>query len=129
VPCHEPVADLVRSRGAYLNLHSDGNVEPALDAIKRLRFRVVHPRKESAGMSFDRAQRGHFALMGGIGVQTTIGFSDLDRVRRELGALVDRYHDAGLILCTTHYVQDHCAVDEHEAVFDFVHERVRAAAR
>ncbi len=128
VPYHEPVAEMVRSRGAYLSLHSDGNVAPALDAIKRLGFRVVHPWQQSAGMSydlFDREGRGRFVVMGGIDVQTTIGFGDLERLRREVGALIDRYHDGGLILCTSHFVQDHCSIDELEAAFDFVYERVR----
>lgn len=127
-PHHEPVARLVHDRGAWLSLHSDGDITPALPAVRRLGFNVVHPWQESAGMSFDlfeRHHRGAFAVMGGIDVQTTIGFGDLDRLRREVGALVDRFRDGGLILCTTHFVQDHCSIDELEAAFDFCYERVR----
>ena len=128
VPHHRPVADLVRSRGGYLSLHSDGNIVPALPSILDLGFNVVHPWQESAGMSYDlfeRDYRGRFAVMGGIDVQTTIGFGDPNRVRREVGALIDRFRDGGLILCTTHFVQDHCTIDELVDAFDFIHEKVR----
>jgi len=128
VPYHEPVASMARSRGAYLSLHSDGNIEPALDAVQRLGFNVVHPWQESAGMSFDRFERdwkAHLTVMGGIDVQTTIGFGDLNRIRREVGSLIDRFRSGGLILCTTHFVQDHCTIDELEKAFDFVYEKVR----
>lgn len=129
-PYHEPVAKRVKARGAYLSLHSDGNIEPALDVVERLGFDVVHPWQESAGMSFDLFEnryRGTFAVMGGIDVQTTIGFGNIERVKREVGALVDRFSDGGLILCTTHFVQDHCSIAELEEAFDFIYERVREA--
>jgi uroporphyrinogen decarboxylase len=131
-PYHAPVAELVHRRGGYLSLHSDGNIEPAIGAIKELGFAVVHPWQESAGMSFDRFQREYrdsFAVMGGIDVQTTIGFGDQERFRSEVGALIERFSDGGLILCTTHFVQDHCTVAELEQSFDFVYDRVREVAR
>ncbi|TVQ20540.1 MAG: hypothetical protein EA382_14815, partial [Spirochaetaceae bacterium] len=128
VPHHRPVADLVHRRGGYLSLHSDGNIVPALPSILDLGFNVVHPWQESAGMSydlFDRDYRGRFAVMGGIDVQTTIGFGDPGRVRREVGALIDRFRDGGLILCTTHFIQDHCTIDELVDAFDFIYQKVR----
>lgn len=127
-PFHEPVARHVKKRGAYLSLHSDGNVEPALDVVEALGFDVVHPWQESAGMSFDLFEsryRKVFTVLGGIDVQTTIGFGDLARVKREVGALIDRFASGGLILCTTHFVQDHCSIEELEGAFDFIYERVR----
>ncbi len=127
-PHHAPVAAAVHKRGAYLSLHSDGNITPALNAILDLGFAVVHPWQESAGMSFDLFSRSYsdrFCVMGGMDVQTTLGFGDIDRFRRDIGALIERFQTGGLILCTTHFVQDHCSIDELEASFDFVFEEVR----
>ena len=128
-PYLEPVVDLVHQRGAFLSLHSDGNIEPALPVVQRLGFNVLHPWQESAGMTYELYETSYmddFTLMGGIDVQTTLGFGDLDRVRREVGGLIDRFSRGGLILCTTHFVQDHCSVDELESVLDFVHDRIRS---
>ncbi|TVR52786.1 MAG: hypothetical protein EA426_18525 [Spirochaetaceae bacterium] len=74
---------------------------------------------------YDSAYRGHFTVMGGIDVQTTIGFGNLDRVIDEVGALIDRYRDGRLILCTTHFIQDHCGIDELVGAFEFIYEKVR----
>ena len=74
---------------------------------------------------FDRQYRDRFAVMGGIDVQTAIGFGEPERVKAEVGALIDRFRNGGMILCTTHFVQDHCSMDELTTVFDFVHEKVR----
>ena len=78
---------------------------------------------------YETSYMDDFTLMGGIDVQTTLGFGDLDRVRREVGGLIDRFSRGGLILCTTHFVQDHCSVDELELVLDFVYERIRSRSQ
>ena len=127
-PYHRPVAELVKKRHGLLSLHSDGYIVPALPEVLELGFDVVHPWQQSAGMSFDlydAQYRGAFTVMGGIDVQTTIGFGDLDRLTREVGALIDRYRDGGLILCTTHFIQDHCGIDELVGAFEFIYEKVR----
>jgi uroporphyrinogen decarboxylase len=70
-----------------------------------------------------------FTAMGGLDVQTTIGFGDYDRLRSEIDRVLTMFADGGLLFCTTHFVQDHCSIEELVFAFDFVHERVRELAR
>ncbi len=127
-PYHKITCDAVRDRGTYLSLHSDGNVDEVLDGIIELGYQVVHPFQESAGMdllNFKSRHMDHFVVMGGIDVQTTIGFGDYDRLREEIERLVDMFSDGGLLLSTSHFVQDHCSMQELAFAYDLVYESVR----
>ncbi len=86
-PYHKDVCDAVKSRGAFVSLHSDGNVSSVLDGIVELGFDVVHPYQESAGMDYSLYKSnysGKFVIMGGLDVQTTIGFGKLDFLESEI---------------------------------------------
>ncbi len=121
IPNHRPTAELVHQRGAFLSLHSDGCIVDALDDIVSLGYNVLHPWQESAGMSYDLylskyAER--FAILGGMCVQSTLGFGDLPRLEREMRRVCDLMRGKRFILCTTHWVQDHCSIDELVFAFD-----------
>ena len=127
-PYHKITCDAVRSRGAFLSVHSDGNIAQVLDGIVELGYQVVHPFQESAGMDFQDYRRRYldkFVIMGGLDVQTTIGFGDHDRLRREIERIVRMFADGGLIFCTTHFVQDHCTIEELTIAYDLVYALVR----
>lgn len=127
-PYHKVTCDAVLARDAYLSLHSDGNVSSVLDGIVELGYRVVHPFQESAGMDledFKRRYIGAFTVMGGLDVQTTIGFNDFDRLRAEITRVIRMFADGGLLFCTTHFVQDHCSIEELQFAYDLVYELVR----
>jgi uroporphyrinogen decarboxylase len=124
-PHHKIVCDAVRRRGAFVSLHSDGNINSVLDGIVELGFHVVHPFQESAGMdltSYRRDYMQRFVVMGGIDVQTTLGFGQRDRLRSELERVISMFTDGGLLLCTTHMVQDHCTIDELTYAYDTIAE-------
>lgn len=128
-PYQQQLCDAVKRRGAFLSLHSDGNINSVLDGIVRLGFDVVHPYQESAGMDlsvFQREYQQHFTVMGGLDIQSTLGFGDLDRLRDEITRVIDMFADGGLLFCTTHFVQDHCTIDELTFAYDLIYERVRA---
>jgi uroporphyrinogen decarboxylase len=128
-PYHRLTAEAVKARGALLSLHSDGNVNAVVDGILDLGFDVVHPWQESAGMSlaeYSERWRSRFTVMGGLDVQTTIGFGRLDWLRDEIRRVLGMFRDGGLLYCTTHFVQDHCTIDELVYAFDLIHETVRA---
>jgi uroporphyrinogen decarboxylase len=130
-PYHKVVCDAVKARKAFVSLHSDGNVNAVLDGIVKLGYDVVHPYQESAGMDlagYKRDYSGRFVVMGGLDVQTTIGFGDYDRLRREIDRLLDMFREGGLLFCTTHFVQDHCTIEELTFAFDYIHKGVRRRA-
>jgi len=127
-PYQQRLCEAVKQRGAFVSLHSDGNVATVLDGIVRLGFDVVHPYQESAGMDlavYKREYRQHFTVMGGLDVQTTLGFGQLDRLRDEIIHVIDMFADGGLLFCTTHFVQDHCTIEELTFAYDLVYEQVR----
>lgn len=127
-PYHKTTCDAVKQRDAYVSLHSDGNVNQILDGILDLGFDVVHPYQESAGMDLADYKRNYmdrFVAMGGLDVQTTIGFGDYDRLRSEIERVLEMFAEGGLLFCTTHYVQDHCTIEELIFAFDLVYELVR----
>mgnify|MGYP006291708303 CR=1 FL=1 len=120
-PNHKITCDAVKARGAYLSLHSDGNVTPVLDGIVKLGYDVVHPYQESAGMDYGlylRDYRDAFAILGGLDVQTTIGFGQPDRLVAEIERILRMFADRGILYCTTHFVQAHCSIDELRLAFD-----------
>ena len=73
---------------------------------------------------FKAKYREQFVVMGGLDVQTTIGFGKLDFLRSEIERVIGMFADGGLIFCTTHFVQDHCTIEELTLAFDLVYDLV-----
>jgi len=131
-PYHKVTCEAVKARGTYLSLHSDGNVNAVIDGIIDLGYDVVHPWQESAGMSFHDYKERYgeaFVLMGGLDVQSTIGFGKLDFLRSEIERVMRLFADGGLLYCTSHFVQDHCTMEELAVAFDTVYEYSRRVCR
>lgn len=127
-PYHRITAEAVKQRGAFLSLHSDGCVNAVIDGIIQLGYDVVHPWQESAGMSLAEQKTRYsdrFIVMGGLDVQTTIGFGRFDVLEREIERVVRLFADGGLLFCTTHFVQDHCSMEELIFAFDTIRGCVR----
>ena len=127
-PNHKPVCDAVRRRGAFLSLHSDGNIASVLDGIVELGYQVVHPYQESAGMDWEvyrRRYMGRFTVMGGLDVQRTIGFGNLPQLERDIRRVIGLFPDGGLLFCTSHFVQAHCTIEELTFAYDLVYRLVR----
>lgn len=127
-PNHQVTCQAVRQRGAFLSMHSDGNINAVLDGVVELGYQVLHPFQESAGMDledYQRRYRQHFAVMGGLDVQTTIGFGDYPRLQREIERVIGLFPEGDLLFCTSHFVQDHCTIEELTFAYDLVYELVR----
>jgi len=108
-------------------MHSDGNINQVLDGVVELGYQVLHPFQESAGMDLRHYQaryRDAFVVMGGLDAQTTIGFGDYDRLRREIERVIGLFPEGDLLFCTSHFVQDHCSIEELTFAFDLVYELV-----
>ncbi|NUQ01913.1 MAG: hypothetical protein HUU35_18870 [Armatimonadetes bacterium] len=130
-PYHRVTTSAVKARGGFVSLHSDGNINAVLDGIVDLGFDVVHPFQESAGMDladFRARYRHKLAAMGGLDVQTTFGFGQIDHLRAEIRRVLGMFRDGGLIYCTTHFVQAHCSLDELVTAYDLIYETVRQPA-
>ncbi|HBN83492.1 MAG TPA: hypothetical protein DDZ89_06565, partial [Clostridiales bacterium] len=79
--------------------------------------------QESAGMSYDlyhRKYKDHFALMGGLDVQTTIGFGKLEHLKSEIERIIGLFKSGHLLFCTSHFVQAHCTLEELEFAYDLI---------
>lgn len=127
-PYHKITCDAVHKRGGYLSLHSDGNVTQVLDGIVELGYNVLHPYQVSAGMEYNlyfEKYSNHFTVMGGLDVQTTIGFGKYDLLQKEITDVLDRFAKRGLLFCTSHFVQDHCSIEELTFAFDTIYRKVR----
>ena len=66
-----------------------------------------------------------FAIMGGVCIQTTLGFGDLERLEREIRRVFSLLKNKRWICCTTHFVQHHCTLGELEFAFDLIYKLAR----
>lgn len=130
-PYHKMLVDEAKSRGAFVSLHTDGNNMSVLDGIAELGYDVLHPFQESAGMDYKVYKEKYadrFVLMGGLDVQSTIGFGKLDFLKSEIERVLAMFKDGGMLYCTSHFVQSHCSIDELTYAYDFIYETVRKLA-
>ncbi len=107
-----------------MSLHSDGNVSSVIDGIIKLGYDVVHPYQESAGMDlyeFKRKYINSFVIMGGLDVQTTIGFGKYDFLKSEIERVINLFKDGGLLYCTSHFIQAHCSIEELKFAYDTIY--------
>lgn len=117
------VLDHVHSRGSLVSLHSDGCIAPVIADVAQLGVDCVHPWQESANMPYSVWLDNYsdkFAILGGICVQTTLGFGDLARLESEIRHVFGLLKGRRWICCTTHFVQDHCTMEELEFAFDLI---------
>lgn len=127
-PNHRITCEAVRQRGGFLSVHSDGNINQVLEGVIALGYQVVHPFQESAGMDLQEYKHRYlnsFVVMGGLDVQTTIGFGEYPRLQREIERVIGLFPDGGLLFCTSHFVQNHCTLEELTFAYDLVYDLVR----
>ncbi len=122
-PNYQIMTEAVKKRDVFLSLHSDGNINAALDGVVDLGFDVVHPYQEAANMSYKtylEKYQDKFTILGGLCIQTTLGFNDYDNLEKEIRRVFKTLKGKRWLVCTTHFVQDHCSVDELVFAYDLV---------
>ncbi len=122
-PNMKKVVDSVHKAGCFVSLHSDGCVVPVLCGIKDLGIDAFHPWQESAGMPYSLWLDNYcndFAILGGICIQTTLGFGNLPRLESEIRRIFGLLRGKKWMCCTTHFVQDHCSMEELEFAFKLI---------
>ena len=122
------VIDHVHSRGALCSLHSDGCISKVTDDLAELGIDLLHPWQESAGMSYDLyldKYADSFAIMGGVCVQTAIGILPRDQLEAEIRRVFKTLRGKRWVACTSHFVQDHCSIEDLEFAFDLIYKLSR----
>lgn len=66
-----------------------------------------------------------FAILGGVCIQSTLGFGDYERLESEIRRVFKLLRGKRWICCTTHYVQKHCTVDELKFAYDLIYKLAR----
>jgi len=120
-PLHREMVAAAHAGGALASLHSDGNVNSVLDGIVDIGFDLIHPYQETAGMSYDiylDKYKDSFALLGGLCIQSTLGFGDYARLENEIRRVFSLLKGRRWVFCTTHFVQNHCSIDELVFAYD-----------
>jgi uroporphyrinogen decarboxylase len=131
-PYHKVTCEAVKDRDTYISLHSDGNILSVIDGVIDLGYDVVHPYQESAGMDlqvFKDQYMDSFVAMGGLDIQTTLGFGRLDFLKAEIERVLRMFSQGGLLFCTSHFVQHHCTIDELVFAYDTAYEYAREVCK
>ncbi len=121
MPYTKITADYVKSTETFLSLHSDGNINRVLPEVSAMGFDVLHPWQETAGMSYKTyldKYSNDFGIMGGLCIQSTLGFGDFENVKSEIERVFKTLKGKRWIFCTTHFVQDHCSLEELVYAYD-----------
>ncbi len=127
-PQMKRVVDHVHSRGTLASLHSDGCVRKVTDGIVDIGLDVVHPWQETAGMSYDlylEKYSDRFAIMGGICIQSALGILPREQLKEEIQRVFSLLRGKRWICCTTHFVQNHCSMEDLSFAFDRIYELAR----
>ena len=122
-PNMKKLVDHVHARGVFASLHSDGCIRRVTDGIVRIGFDLVHPWQESAGMDYSlylEKYSDRFAILGGVCVQTALGILPKDRLEAEIRRVFGLLKGKRWICCTTHFVQDHCSMEDLKFAFDLI---------
>jgi uroporphyrinogen decarboxylase len=127
-PNLKTVIDHVHSRGCLVSLHSDGCVAPLVGELAGLGIDCFHPWQESAHMPYSLWLDNYsdiFAILGGICVQTTLGFGNTERLESEIRRIFALLKGKRWICCTTHFVQEHCSLTELAFAYDLIYKLAR----
>lgn len=127
-PNMKKIVDYVHSRGVFASLHSDGCVRRVTDGIVDIGLDLVHPWQESAGMDYDlylEKYQDKFAILGGVCVQTALGILPRDQLEAEIRRVFSLLKGKRWVCCTTHFVQDHCSMEDLVFAFDLIYKLAR----
>ena len=107
----------------FIDLVEDGCIEKVVDGIAQLGLDVVHPWQETAGMSYDlylEKYADKFAILGGVCVQSALGLLPQPQLEAEIRRVFGLLKGKRWICCTTHYVQNHCSVEDLAFAYDLI---------
>ncbi len=122
-PHHKRMVSEYKKSGVMVSLHSDGCITPALDSVVEIGYDFIHPWQENCNMPYslylDKYQ-DKFGILGGVCVQSTIGFGNYERLESEIKRVFATLKHKRWACCTTHFVQDSCSMEELTFAFDLI---------
>ena len=127
-PNIKEVVDFVHSKGVFCSLHSDGCILKVAEKLPDIGFDMVHPWQENAGMSHDLYKEKYsdkFAILGGICVQSAIGIMNREKLENEIKRVFANLKGKRWCCCTSHYVQNHCSIEDLTAAYDLIYKLAR----
>ena len=78
----------------------------------------------TAGIAGDLTQGGSSQLGQELRLSqlqgATLGFDKREFLEQEIRRVMGMFRDGGMLFCTSHFVQDHCTMDELTFAFDLV---------
>lgn len=123
VPHHKRIVSECKKRGVLTSLHSDGCIAPALDSIVDIGYDFIHPWQENCSMPYslylDKYQ-DKFGILGGVCVQSTLGFGNFERVESEIKRVFSLLKGKRWACCTTHFVESTCSMEELIFAYDLI---------
>jgi len=122
-PYHKRMVSAYKKHDVLVSLHSDGCVTPVLDLIPDIGYDFIHPWQENAGMPYSLYLDNYsdkFGILGGVCVQSALGFGDLKRLEAEIRRVFSLLKGKRWACCTTHFVQNHCSIEELIFAFDLI---------
>lgn len=122
-PQHKRMIEAYKQGDTLVSLHSDGCIRHVLDDVAELGYDFIHPWQESAGMPYDlylQKYRDKFGILGGVCIQTTLGFGNIPRVESEINRVFSLLKGKRWACCTTHFVESTCSMEELCFAYDLI---------
>ena len=66
-----------------------------------------------------------FAILGGVCVQTAIGLLPREELEAEIRRVFGLLRGKRWVVCTTHFVQNHCSMEDLEFAYDLIYQLAR----
>lgn len=127
-PFLKEIADTVHNRGVFCSLHSDGCITRVLDGVVDIGFDLIHPWQENANMPYNiylEKYSDKFATMGGINIQNALGIMNREDLEKDIYRIFGLLRNKRWVVCTSHFVQKHCSVEDLEFAYDLIYKLAR----
>ncbi|MBE7044310.1 MAG: hypothetical protein E7397_02180 [Ruminococcaceae bacterium] len=127
-PPLKSIVDHVHAKGTMVSLHSDGCIMKIADGLVEAGLDLIHPWQENAGMSYDAYVEKYadkFAILGGVCVQSALGIMQQNKLEDEIRRVFNQLKGKRWICCTSHFVQNHCTVDDLKFAYDLIYKLSR----
>ena len=66
-----------------------------------------------------------FAILGGICIQTKLGLVGQDELEEDIRRVFGLLRGKRWIVCTTHFVQNHCSIEDLAFAYDLIYKLAR----